>query len=73
MCLNEGMHEFIYGNKIHVLQEGDSIYFDSAVPHTGRSLSKKKAKILVVMYSYKRVVKVDYHFSFPAGKGWRSR
>ncbi len=55
MYVLEGTHEFIYGNKRYILEEGDSIYFDSAVPHSGRRLSKQKAKILVVMYSYKRV------------------
>jgi transcriptional regulator with XRE-family HTH domain len=55
MYVLEGTHEFIYGNKRYILEEGDSIYFDSAVPHSGRRLSKKKATILVVMYSYKRV------------------
>ena len=55
MYVLEGTHELIYGNKRYVLEEGDSVYFDSAVPHSGRRLGKKKAKILVVMYSYKRV------------------
>jgi transcriptional regulator with XRE-family HTH domain len=50
----EGTHEFVYDGKKHLLHEGDSIYFDSVVPHTGRSVGKKKAKILAVMYSYKR-------------------
>lgn len=55
MYVLEGTHEIIYGNKRYVLKEGDSAYFDSAVPHSGRRLSKKKAQILVVMYPYKRV------------------
>jgi transcriptional regulator with XRE-family HTH domain len=62
MYVLEGTHEFIYGNKRYVLEEGDSIYFDSAIPHSGRSLSKKKARILVVMYSYKRVdINANHH------------
>jgi mannose-6-phosphate isomerase-like protein (cupin superfamily) len=54
MYVLEGRHEFIYNGKKYLLHEGDSIYFDSIVPHTGRSVGKKKAKILAVMYSYKR-------------------
>ena len=54
MYLLEGTHEFIYGDKKYILHEGDSIYFDSNIPHTGRSIGKKRAKILAVMYSYKR-------------------
>jgi transcriptional regulator with XRE-family HTH domain len=54
MYVLEGRHEFIYDGKKYLLHEGDSIYFDSIVPHTGRSVGKKKAKILAVMYSYKR-------------------
>ena len=41
--------EFIYEGKEYILNEGDSIYFDSGVPHSGRSIGKK-AKILAVIY-----------------------
>lgn len=50
----KGPYEFSYDGKKHLLNTGDSIYFDSATPHNGRSLGKKKAKILAVIYSYKR-------------------
>jgi transcriptional regulator with XRE-family HTH domain len=50
----EGTHEFTYGDEIYTLYEGDSIYFDSSVPHSGRSIGKQPAKILAVIYSYKR-------------------
>jgi mannose-6-phosphate isomerase-like protein (cupin superfamily) len=50
----EGTHEFVYDDQTYVLNEGDSIYFDSIIPHSGRSLGKKKAKLLAVMYWYKR-------------------
>lgn len=59
MFIIEGSHEFVYDNKKYILHEGDSIYFDSIIPHTGRSIGKKKAKILAVMYSYKRNMRVD--------------
>jgi transcriptional regulator with XRE-family HTH domain len=54
MYVLEGRHEFTYNGKRYVLKRGDSIYFDSRVPHSGRSLGDKKAKILTVIYSYKR-------------------
>jgi len=59
MYILEGVHEFIYDNKKYTLNEGDSIYFDSRIPHTGRSIGKKRAKILAVMYSYKRNLILD--------------
>lgn len=50
----EGIYEFVFEGKKYVLHEGDSLYFDSIIPHSGRSLGKKKARILAVTYSYKR-------------------
>lgn len=54
MFLLEGKHEFIYDGETFIMEEGDSIYFDAAVPHTGRSVGNKKAKLLAVMFNYKR-------------------
>jgi len=54
MFVLEGTHEFVYGNKRYILEPGDSIYFDSSIPHTGRSIGEKPAKVLAVIYSYKR-------------------
>ena len=48
MYVLEGTHEFIYNGKKYILKKGDSIYFDSKIPHSGRSVGKKKARILVV-------------------------
>jgi transcriptional regulator with XRE-family HTH domain len=59
MYVLQGVHEFIYLDKKYILNEGDSIYFDSRIPHTGRSIGTKRAKILAVMYSYKRHQKMD--------------
>lgn len=50
----EGKHELIYGGKTYLMEKGDCVYFDATVPHTGRSLGKKKAKLLAIMYNYKR-------------------
>ena len=44
----EGTHEFYYDGQIYKITPGDTLYFDSDLPHMGRSLSKKPAKILVV-------------------------
>jgi mannose-6-phosphate isomerase-like protein (cupin superfamily) len=54
MYVLEGTHEFAYGDKKYLLRQGDSIYFDSIIPHSGRSIGKKRARILGIMYSYKR-------------------
>ena len=59
MFVLQGVHEFVYNDKKYILNEGDSIYFDSRIPHTGRSIGKKRAKILAVMYSYKRHQTMD--------------
>ncbi len=48
MYVLDGTHEFMYNGKKHILKKGDSIYFDSHVPHSGRSVGKKKARILAV-------------------------
>lgn len=45
----EGTLEFHYGKKIVTLQEGDSLYFDSVLPHGYRGVDGP-AKTLVVIY-----------------------
>lgn len=55
----EGSHELIFGGEKYTLSQGDSAYFDSIVPHTGRSLGEKRAKVLAVSYSYKRIPNVE--------------
>lgn len=54
MYIMEGSLEFLYGEKTYVLEKGDNVYFDSCVPHSGKSLGDKKARLLVVIYFYKR-------------------
>jgi transcriptional regulator with XRE-family HTH domain len=54
MHIFEGPFELVYGEEIYILEKGDSIYFDSSVPHCGRSIGKKRAKVLVVLHSSKR-------------------
>jgi mannose-6-phosphate isomerase-like protein (cupin superfamily) len=55
MFVLEGKHELIYGGERFTMREGDSVYFDAAVPHTGRSVGKKKARLLAVMFNYRRI------------------
>lgn len=50
----EGQMEFVHGDKTYIMEPGDNIYFDSCIPHSGRSLGDEKAKMLVVIYFYKR-------------------
>jgi transcriptional regulator with XRE-family HTH domain len=54
MYILEGTFEFVYDSKRYVLGQGDAVYFDANVPHSGRSLGEKEAKVLVVLYYYRR-------------------
>jgi transcriptional regulator with XRE-family HTH domain len=47
----EGTLEVEYGKDVHVLKSGDSIYYDSIVPHEVRAGSPAPAKILAVVYA----------------------
>jgi transcriptional regulator with XRE-family HTH domain len=52
----EGRLEFFYNGKSHsILEAGDHVYFDADRPHSARSLGDTKAKVLIVIYSYKRL------------------
>jgi transcriptional regulator with XRE-family HTH domain len=50
----EGIIEFVYGDEKCVLEPGDSMYFDASVPHSGISMGDEKAKVLIMIYSYRR-------------------
>jgi transcriptional regulator with XRE-family HTH domain len=50
----EGTLEMVYGDKTVILEAGDNVYFDSRVPHSGRSVGEDTAKLLVMIYFYKR-------------------
>lgn len=39
------------GERTISMQGGDSLYFDSSLPHSGRSLNGKKTAALVVIYT----------------------
>ncbi len=49
--LLEGKLEFFTNEETIVLEQGDSIYFDSGLPHGYRGLGDKPPKALVVVYS----------------------
>jgi len=47
----EGAVEIAYGKKYHVIEAGDSIYYDSIVPHHVHGYQGQAAKILAVVYT----------------------
>ncbi len=51
----KGTIEFFYGTESHLLTEGDSAYFDAHIPHHGRSLGEEKARVLIIIYPYRRL------------------
>ena len=48
--LLEGVLEFRTENQQYVLYPGDSLYFESSIPHAYRALEKKNARALTVVY-----------------------
>jgi len=48
--LLEGVLEFRTENQQYVLYPGDSLYFESSIPHAYRALERKNAKALTVVY-----------------------
>jgi quercetin dioxygenase-like cupin family protein len=49
----EGRMEFRGGDQVLALAPGDSLYFDSSIPHALRGLGGKKARVLAVVYASK--------------------
>ena len=47
----EGVIEVCHGKKCYVIEAGDSIYYDSIVPHHVHGLCGQAAKILAVIYT----------------------
>lgn len=47
----EGCIEIEYGKELYVLHPGESIYYDSIVPHQVRAHEGQKAKFLAVVYT----------------------
>ena len=48
-----GEMEVRLGEEIHILESGDSIYYDSTVPHLVKCHGKETTKILAVLYAEK--------------------
>lgn len=46
-----GAIEVRYGHQVHILEKGDSIYYDSIVPHSVGSATSDVARILAVIYT----------------------
>jgi transcriptional regulator with XRE-family HTH domain len=44
----EGKLEFFFDGQSRIFEQDDSLYFDASVPHFGRSIGEKKAKLLIV-------------------------
>jgi transcriptional regulator with XRE-family HTH domain len=49
--VSRGRLAFYYQNQEIVLRAGDSVYFDSSVPHTFRALGGQKAQAITVIYN----------------------
>ena len=49
--LLEGVLEFRTEDQHYVLYPGDSLYFESSIPHAYRALGRRNAKALTVVYS----------------------
>jgi len=47
----EGSLEFQTRDEVHQLKSGDSLYFESDIPHAYRTLGPKNAKAVVVVFS----------------------
>lgn len=47
----EGRIEVAYGKDLHALESGDSIYYDSIVPHRVSAVGGADARILAVVYA----------------------
>ena len=51
LYLLEGLLEFNSDNDVYELSPGDSLYFDSNLPHAFRALGEKNAQAIVIIYS----------------------
>ena len=49
----QGEMEVRLGEEVHILEPGDSIYYDSTVPHLVKCHGKETTKILAVLYAGK--------------------
>ena len=47
----KGKIRFKYGARKYRLEEGDCVYFDSNIPHTGEPIGDEGLKCLIVIYT----------------------
>jgi transcriptional regulator with XRE-family HTH domain len=47
----EGTIEIKYGQEKYIMKKGDSIYYDSIIPHHLHSYNNEKSKILAIIYT----------------------
>ena len=47
----EGVIEVCHGKKSHIIKAGDTIYYDSIVPHDVHAAGKEDARIMAVVYA----------------------
>lgn len=47
----QGKTKFFFGDKEFILEEGDCLYFNAAIPHYGVAVGDKEFKCLLVLYS----------------------
>lgn len=52
----EGKIKVQIGKEFYTLEQGDSISFDSMLPHKFRNIGKGKAKVLWVVFSPRRIM-----------------
>ncbi len=63
LYLVEGQMEIRHGDKVHTLEPGDSVYFDSSTPHSYRCAGKTPAVVIIVTM---------HQQALPQGAGLRS-
>lgn len=47
----EGAIEVKYGQNSYIIEKGDSIYYDSVIPHHLHSYNQERSKILAIVYT----------------------
>ena len=50
ILVTEGCVEITYGNRSYILRQGESIYYDSIVPHHVHAYGNRAARVLAVVY-----------------------
>ncbi len=50
IVVEQGCIEIIYGKETYQLNQGDSVYYNSVVPHYVSCMGDEKAEILAVIY-----------------------